>query len=43
MVRHPLFMLAVDTMNTTTTGPLPEHTQLPLTYTGRSPTSPIRA
>ena len=35
MVAHPLFMLAVDAMNSTTTGPLAERTQLPLTYAGQ--------
>lgn len=35
MVSHPLFMLAVDAMNSTATGPLSERTQLPLTYAGQ--------
>jgi len=35
MVAHPLFMLAVDAMNSTATGPLSERTQLPLTYAGQ--------
>jgi len=34
-VSHPLFMLAVDAMNSTATGPLSERTQLPLTYAGQ--------
>lgn len=35
MVGHPLFMLAVDAMNSTTSGPLAERTQLPLSYAGQ--------
>jgi len=35
MVSHPLFMLAVDAMNSTASGPLSERTQLPLTYAGQ--------
>jgi N-acyl-D-amino-acid deacylase len=35
MVAHPLFMLAVDAMNSTANGPLAERTQLPLTYAGQ--------
>lgn len=35
MVGHPLFMLAVDAMNSTATGPLAARTHLPLTYAGQ--------
>jgi N-acyl-D-amino-acid deacylase len=35
MVSHPLFMLAVDAMNSTTSEPLAGRTQLPLSYAGQ--------
>lgn len=35
MVSHPLFILAVDAMNSTTTGPLAERTSQPLVYSGQ--------
>lgn len=35
MVGHPLFILAVDAMNSTTTGPLAERTRQPLVYAGQ--------
>ena len=35
MVGHPLFMLAVDAMNSTTAGPLAEQTYQPLVYSGQ--------
>ena len=35
MVSHPLFILAVDAMNSTTQGPLAEQTHQPLVYSGQ--------